>query len=212
MHSPRSPRTRGRATAGALAKRCCAHAAAALGLALAVAIGPAPRRPAQAQAGAADAGPFDAIDHTGKPFASSALSGRPYAIFFGFTRCPDVCPTTLLEVSKRLEELGADGDRLPVLFVTVDPEYDTPERLRAYLSSFDARILGLTGSEQQIASIARVWNAFYYKLVEPDGSYTITHSAYVYLMDRNNRRAGTLTFQDSEGEQLAKLRDLLAAR
>jgi len=132
--------------------------------------------------------------------------------FFGFTRCPDVCPTTLLEVSKRLEELGADGDRLPVLFVTVDPEYDTPERLRAYLSSFDARILGLTGSEQQIASIARVWNAFYYKLVEPDGSYTITHSAYVYLMDRNNRRAGTLTLQDSEGEQLAKLRDLLAAR
>ena len=113
-------------------------------------------------------------------------------------------------MSKRLQDLGADGDRLKVVFVTVDAEHDSPERLREYLASFDSRIIGLTGSAEQIAAIARVWNVFYYKLPEADGSYSFTHSAYVYLMDRNNRRAGTLTFQDSEAEQLAKLKTLLA--
>jgi protein SCO1/2 len=165
---------------------------------------------AQALAGGSEGeAAFTAIDHTGKPFSSASLAGLPYAIFFGFTRCPDVCPTTLLEMSKQLEDLGADGDRLKVVFVTVDGEYDTPERLRAYLASFDSRIIGLTGSAEQIAAIARVWNVFYYKLPEADGSYSFTHSAYVYLMDRNNHRAGTLNFQESEAEQLGKLKTLL---
>jgi protein SCO1/2 len=183
--------------------------AAALALGLAVLPNLATRSPARAQAADADADALEAIDHNGKAFAGRALAGSPYAIFFGFTRCPDACPTTLLEISQRLQELGADGDRLRVLFVTVDPDYDTPERLRAYLSSFDPRIIGLTGSARQIAAIAKLWNAFYYKFPEPDGSYTMTHSAYVYLMDRNHHRAGSLTFQDSEAEQLAKLRNLL---
>jgi protein SCO1 len=165
---------------------------------------------AQPRAGSEGDAAFAAIDRTGRPFSSAALVGQPYAIFFGFTRCPDVCPTTLLEMSKELQDLGADGDRLKVVFVTVDADHDTPERLREYLSSFDSRIIGLTGSAEQIATIAKVWNVFYYKLAEADGSYSFTHSAYVYLMDRNNRRAGTLNFQDSEAEQLAKLKTLLA--
>ena len=181
-------------------------------LASCLAIGAGLAEPSLAQPRAGDEGvaAFAAIDHTGRPFWSASLAGQPYAIFFGFTRCPDVCPTTLLEMSKRLQDLGADGDRLRVVFVTVDAEHDSPERLREYLASFDSRIIGLTGSAEQIAAIARVWNVFYYKLAEADGSYSFTHSAYVYLMDRNNRRAGTLTFQDSEAEQLAKLKTLLA--
>ncbi len=91
-------------------------------------------------------GSFELTDHNGKPFSSATLAGRPYAIFFGFTNCPDVCPTTLLLMSNALARLGADADRLKVLFVTVDPEQDTPEQLRKYMSSFDARILALTGT------------------------------------------------------------------
>jgi protein SCO1 len=166
---------------------------------------------AHAQAVGSIGGSFELTDHNGKPFSSTALAGQPYAIFFGFTHCPDVCPTTLLEMSNNLQSLGPDGDRLKVVFVTVDPERDTPAHLRDYLSSFDPRIVGLTGSEPQIAAAAKGWNAFYNKIPEDDGAYTIAHSAYVYLMSRDNRLVGTLGFQESEAEQLAKLRKLLDA-
>jgi protein SCO1/2 len=154
-------------------------------------------------------GRFELIDHNGKPFPSEMLAGRPYAIFFGFTNCPDVCPTTLLMMSNVLAKLGADADRLKVLFVTVDPERDTPEQLRTYLSSFDQRIVGLTGSAEEIAATAKAWDAFYNKLPEDKGGYTIVHSAYVYLMDRDNRLVDTLNFQDDESVQVEKLRKLL---
>jgi len=156
------------------------------------------------------AGPtFELIDQRGKPFSGAALAGRPYAIFFGFTHCPDVCPTTLMTLSNTLQRLGADADRLRILFVSVDPERDTPEHLRQYLAAFDARIIGLTGSEAQIASAVKDWKVFHNKIPEDDGSYTIVHSAYVYLMDRANRIVDTLGFQDSEEEQAAKLKSLI---
>jgi protein SCO1/2 len=155
-------------------------------------------------------GHFELTDQNGKPFSSSTvLTGQPYAIFFGFTNCPDICPTTLLEMSNALGKLGVDGDRLKVLFVTLDPERDTPANLRTYLSSFDARIIGLTGTVEQIAAVAKLWNASFYKLLEDDGSYTIVHSAYVYLMDRDHHFSGTLVFQDAEAVQLEKLKSLL---
>ena len=154
-------------------------------------------------------GPFELTDHNGKAFSSATLAGTPYAIFFGFTNCPDICPTTLLLMSNALAKLGADGDRLKVLFVTVDPERDRPDHLRSYLSSFDARIIGLTGSEEQIAATAKLWKAFYHQLPENKGGYTVVHSAYVYLMDGENRLSGTLGFQDEEAVQVEKLKKLL---
>ena len=157
-------------------------------------------------------GSFALTDHNGKPFSSTALAGRPYAIFFGFTHCPDICPTTLLEMSNHLAALGPDGDRLKVVFITIDPERDTAELLRAYLASFDARIIGLTGSEAEIAAAAKGWDAHHHKIPESDGSSTIVHSAHVYLMDSNNRLAATLNFQEPEAEQLAKLRTLLSGQ
>ena len=114
-------------------------------------------------------------------------------------------------MSNALQRLGADADRLKVVFVTVDPERDTPEQLRQYLDAFDPRIIGLTGSQQQIAAAAKGWNAFHNKIPEGDGSYTVVHSAYVYLMDRNNRLTGTMGFQDTEDEQAAKLKALIEA-
>jgi protein SCO1 len=154
-------------------------------------------------------GAFELIDHNGRLFSSSALSGSPYAIFFGFTNCPDVCPTTLLQMSNHLSKLGPDGDRLKVLFVTIDPERDRPEQLRAYLASFDPRLIGLTGSPEQVAAVAKSWNAFHNKIPEDDGTYTVVHSAYVYLMDANGHCIGTMGFQDAETEQLDQLRKLL---
>ena len=152
---------------------------------------------------------LELIDQSGRPFSGAALAGYPYAIFFGFTHCPDVCPTTLMTLSNTLQRLGGDADRLRILFVSLDPEHDTPEQLRQYLAAFDARIIGLTGSEAQIASAAKMWKVFHNKIPEEDGSYTIVHSAYVYLMDHANRLAGTMGFQDSEEEQAAKLRSLI---
>jgi protein SCO1/2 len=155
-------------------------------------------------------GPFELTDHHGRAFSSKRLEGQPYAIFFGFTHCPDVCPTTLLLMSNALSKLGADADRLKVVFVTVDPERDRPEVLRTYMASFDPRIAALTGSVDQIAATAKLWKAYYNKVPEDDGRYTIAHSAYVYLMDRQHRFVGTMGFQESEARQLDKLRKLLA--
>ena len=178
-------------------------------LLLAAWLGVLPSAAALAQSDGKVGPTFELIDQSGKPYSSAALAGRPYAIFFGFTHCPDVCPTTLMTLSNTLQRLGADADRLRILFVSVDPERDTPEHLRQYLAAFDARIIGLTGSEAQIASAVKDWKVFHNKIPEDDGSYTIVHSAYVYLMDRANRIVDTLGFQDSEEEQAAKLRSLM---
>jgi protein SCO1/2 len=166
----------------------------------------------QAQTLGSTGGSFELTDQTGKPFSSQTLVGRPYAIFFGFTHCPDVCPTTLVEISNRLAALGAEADQLRVVFVSVDFERDTPDALRAYLSSFDARIIGLSGSEAQLAEAAKGWNAHYDKFIESNGSITIVHTAHVYLMGADNRLMATLNFQEPESEQLAKLKRLLAGK
>jgi protein SCO1/2 len=176
----------------------------------AVALYLTPASPLRAQKVGASGGAFELTDQTGKRFSSAALAGLPYALFFGFTHCPDICPTTLVEMSNHLAALGPDADRLKVVFITVDPERDTPEHLRAYLASFDARIVGLTGSEAEITVAAKGWNAHHQKFFESDGTTTIVHSAYVYLMDADNRLAGTLNFQEPEAEQLAKLKALVA--
>lgn len=199
------------AARGQSARRLSTRRCATLGpcLLLSAWLGVSMSAPAMAQSGGSAGPTFELIDHHGKPFFGRALAGRPYAIFFGYTHCPDVCPTTLMAISNALQRLGADGDRLTIVFVSVDPERDTPEELRQYLSAFDARIIGLTGTEAQIASAARSWKAFHNKIAEDDGTYTIVHSAYVYLMDRANRLVGTMGFQDSDEEQVAKLRSLI---
>ena len=157
-------------------------------------------------------GPFELTAHDGKRFSSASLAGKPFALFFGFTQCPDICPTTLLEMSNHLTRLGDKARDLHVIFVTVDPERDTPQHLAAYLKNFDPRIVGLTGSDTEIAAAAKGWNAHHQKLPESDGTTTIVHSAHVYLMDADNRLAATLNFQEPEALQLAKLKALLAGR
>jgi cytochrome oxidase Cu insertion factor (SCO1/SenC/PrrC family) len=127
---------------------------------------------------------FSLIDHTGKPVTDEDFQGKWQLIFFGFTYCPDVCPTTLNEVSIVLEELGAEADQLESLFITVDPERDTPEVMAEYVANFDPRIVGLTGSPEEIEQATQAFRAYYAKADQdgaPDG-YTMNHSAFLYLM------------------------------
>ena len=154
-------------------------------------------------------GPFRLTSHEGRPFDSAELAGKPYALFFGFTHCPDVCPTTLLEMSQHLQALGPAADKLKVLFVTVDPERDDAKLLKDYLSAFDTRIVGLTGTPAEIAAVARGYRAYYEKVPGKDGDYSVNHAASVYLMDATGAFKGTFNFQEKAEIQRAKLRRLI---
>ncbi len=126
------------------------------------------------------------------------MKGQPVAVVFGFTHCPDVCPTTLLDWSNVLATLGSDGDELKVLFVSVDSERDTPEALKAYMASFDPRIVALTGNAAQIAAAALAFNAFYERVAESGGSFTFDHTVKTYIVDRGGRMAGAVDLRTPE--------------
>jgi protein SCO1 len=158
---------------------------------------------------AAIGGPIRLTDQSGAPFDSASLAGKPYAVFFGFTHCPEVCPTTLYELSTDLKQLGDAAKELRVLFVTVDPERDTPEFLENYLANFDPRIMGLTGTADEIAAVAKSFRVFYEKVATGEGDYTMNHTALVYLMDRHGQFFGTLAYDESGETKLQKLRRLL---
>ena len=138
---------------------------------------------------------FALTSHKGLRLAPEVVQSQPVAVFFGFTRCPDVCPTTLLDWSNALEGLGADGDRLKVMFVSVDSERDTPETLQAYMASFDPRILALTGGTADIARAARAFDAYYERVASAGGSFTFDHSTKVYLVDRDGRLSGSVGYR-----------------
>lgn len=154
-------------------------------------------------------GPFKLTNQDGKPFDSSALAGKPYLIFFGFTHCPDVCPTTLFELSETLKSLGPEGKALPVVFVTVDPARDTPELLKTYLSSFDANLIGLTGSEEDLVPVVKAFRVYAKKVPLEKGDYTMDHTASVYLMDGKGRFVGTLSTQENAENRVKKIQNLI---
>lgn len=154
-------------------------------------------------------GPFELTTHEGKKFSSESLKGKPFAVFFGFTHCPEVCPTTLFDLTQDLESLGADAAKLNVVFITVDPERDTPELMKTYLSSFNPRIVGLTGTETEIAATAKEYK-IYYKKVPTDSDYTMDHTATIFLMDRKGDFFGTSNFQESQETRREKLKRLVS--
>jgi protein SCO1/2 len=162
--------------------------------------------PSQAAAQpAAIGGPFRLTDQDGKPFSSDDLKGRPFALFFGFTHCPDICPTTLFQLSEDLKELGVEGERLQAVFVSVDPERDRPEDLAVYLQSFDPRMKGLTGTLAEVDAAARAYKAFYKKVPLTGEGYAIEHTAVVYLMDAKGGFFSALNAQEPPETRRAKL-------
>jgi protein SCO1 len=148
----------------------------------------------------------------GKRLSADAIKGRPLAIAFGFTHCPDVCPTTLLEWSNALTELGPDGDKLKVLFVSVDSERDTPEKLKSYMTAFDPRITALTGSPDEIAAAAALLDAYYEKVPGADGTFTFDHSIKTYVLDGEHRLAGSLDLNSESSVRRKLLAPLLKAK
>lgn len=130
---------------------------------------------------------FTLTDHTGKTRSLSDYQGKVVLIFFGFTQCPDVCPTTLAELSEVMKKLGSGADRVQVLFITVDPERDTQTVLGQYVPAFDPRFVGLTGSVEQITAVAKDFKAFYQKVPTPNGSYTVDHFSGMYAFDATGR-------------------------
>jgi protein SCO1/2 len=156
-------------------------------------------------------GEFSLVDEEGRPRTWSDFRGKPVAVFFGFTHCPDICPTTLGELSVLLDDLGEQSEELQVVLISGDPERDTPEVLKAYLQSFDPRIVGLTGSEAEVDRAFSTFKAYRKKVPTGGGDYTIDHSAGIYLYDRNGEFAGTLDIHEDMEVRREKVERLLSA-
>jgi protein SCO1 len=139
------------------------------------------------QAIAAVGGPFHLEDQNGRPVTDQDMKGRPFLVFFGFTHCPDICPTTLFDISQVLRKLGPDADRAGALFITVDPERDTPPVLKDYLSNFDPHLRGLTGDQASIDAALRAYRVYAKKVPLQGSDYTMDHTAIVYLMDKDGQ-------------------------
>lgn len=132
-------------------------------------------------------GPFRLVDQNAKPVSEQDFAGKPFLVFFGFTHCPDICPTALFEMTEVMRKLGPDADRVSALFITVDPERDTPAVLKDYLSSFDPRVVGVTGEPAAIAAVEKSYRVYAKKVPLDGGNYTMDHTALVYLMDKDGR-------------------------
>jgi protein SCO1/2 len=151
-------------------------------------------------------GPFRLIDQNGRAVSDQDFKGEPFIVFFGFTNCPDICPTTLFEMSEVLKRLGPDADKTAALFISVDPERDTPEKLKDYVSSFHPRIFGLTGTPDEIALVEKEYRVYAKKVPLKDGDYTMDHTAVVYLMGKDGRFVAPFNLKKSAGEAAADLR------
>lgn len=154
-------------------------------------------------------GPFQLIDQDSRPVSEKTLLGKPTVIFFGFTYCPEVCPTTLAELTAALKTLGPQADKLNVVFVSVDPERDTPAQMKLYLSNFDRHIQGFTGAPEQIKAITKAYRVYYQKVPLDGGSYTMDHTSAVYLFDRKGQFAEVVAYKTPPDTVAERLRALL---
>lgn len=151
-------------------------------------------------------GPFKLTDQDGRTVSDQDLRGKPYLIFFGFTHCPEVCPTALFDMSEVLRNLGADADKTAALFISVDPERDTPAVLKDYLSSFDPHVRGLTGDAASLAAVFKAFRVYYKKVPLEGGDYTMDHTALVYLMDKDGRFVAPFSLKRPPEASAADLR------
>ncbi len=154
-------------------------------------------------------GAFQLVDQDGQSVTQESFAGLPTLVFFGFTHCPDICPTTLFELSQLFEELGPDARKTQALFITVDPERDTPEALKSYLGSFHPSIQGLTGTPEQVAAVIKAYRAYAKKVPTQDGDYTMDHTAIVYLMGKDGAFIAPFNLKRPPAESAADLRRYL---
>lgn len=151
---------------------------------------------------------FTLTDDSGNPITEQAFANQPIAVFFGFTHCPEVCPTTLYELAGWLEELGADGANIKTFFITVDPERDRPDIMKSYVENFTDRITGITGDPEKVYALAKAWHIYWNKVPLDDGDYTMDHTASIFLVDGDGNFKGTISFGESNDVAIEKLRRL----
>jgi len=154
-------------------------------------------------------GPFKLIDQNGNTITDADIKGRPFLVFFGYTHCPDVCPTTLFDVSEVMRALGKDADLTGALFITVDPERDTPAVIKDYLSSFDPHLRGATGDRAAVDSVEKAYRVYAKKVPTEGGDYTMDHTALVYLMDKQGRFVAPFSLKRRPEDAAAYLRRYL---
>jgi protein SCO1/2 len=161
------------------------------------------------QAIASVGGPFHLEDQNGQTVTDANMKGHPFLVFFGFTHCPDVCPTTLFEMSQVMKELGPDADRTGALFITVDPERDTPSVIKDYLSNFDPHVRGLTGDRAEVDAAIRAYRVYAKKVPLEKGDYTMDHTAVVYLMDKDGHFVAPFDTKRTPQAEAAEIRHYL---
>jgi len=154
-------------------------------------------------------GPFKLASANGGIVDSAELRGHPYGVFFGFTHCPEVCPTTLYEMTQTLGQLGDEARDFRLFMITVDPERDTADLLKEYVGNFDPRMEGLVPTPDELKAVARAFRAYYDKQPTSDGSYTMSHTAMIYLMDRDGNFVTVIPYGDTPEGRLDKMRKLL---
>ena len=158
---------------------------------------------------AAIGGPFQLSDQIGQTVTEKNMQGRPTLIFFGFTHCPDICPTSLFEISEVLRAMGKDADRVNAYFISVDPERDTTAAMKDYLSSFDPHLRGLTGNPDAVAKVISTFRVYARKVPLKDGDYTMDHTALIYLMDRDGKFVAPFNLKRTPEEAAADLKRYL---
>ncbi len=154
-------------------------------------------------------GPFSLTDQAGQTVTEKNLQGRPTLIFFGYTHCPDVCPTALFEMSEVLRAMGSDADRVNAYFISVDPERDTSAVMKEYLASFDPHLRGLTGNPETVAKVLSEYRVYAKKIPLKDGDYTMDHTALIYLMDRDGKFVAPFNLKQTPEAAAAELKRYL---
>lgn len=154
--------------------------------------------------------PFALVDQDGQPITEAAFRGQPSAVFFGFTHCPEVCPTTLFEMDGWLKQLGDEGKDIRAYFVSIDPERDTPEIMKTYVGNVSDRITGVTGEPDRVQAMAKSFGIFSRRVELEGGDYTMDHTASVLLLDASGDFFGTIAYEENPETAVAKLKRLAA--
>jgi protein SCO1/2 len=154
--------------------------------------------------------PFTLVDQNGAEITEAAFHGHPTALFFGFTNCPEICPTTLFEMDGWLKQVGDEGKDIRAYFVSIDPERDTPEVLKNYVGGISQRIVGITGEPAKVAEMSKAFGIYSKKVPLDTGGYTMDHTASVLLLDARGEFAGTIAYGESADTAIAKLKNLAA--
>nr|WP_321982141.1 SCO family protein [uncultured Cohaesibacter sp.] len=167
----------------------------------------------EGQTGVRIGGDFSLTDHTGKPVTYADFADKPMAIYFGYTFCPDVCPTTLSEMALWVEALGEDAKKMNFVFVTVDPERDTQEAIGDYVNAFFDQLIGLRGTREQTDAVIKAYRVYAKKVDDGsgDGDYVMDHTASVFLMKKGGAFSGTISFGETQDSAVEKLRNLIAS-